>query len=228
MTRPREIAESLIATLKAQHAPDTITLVEESGFPHLDMSAYHQVRRDLESHAYRYLGDIEIAPTATLSGQYVGPPMIRCMLSGDGGIGAIYYQLREIAARGAATHHLYDFLSELENTFVLTSNASAAGTFNSPPSFDIAFLPQDTSLDTVRSAHESRLATARARTGAEPTSMVSLDDVLAMEARVKRAKYTYREASGWITLDELIALTRGNRPIAEGIFREVQLILQQS
>lgn len=88
--------------------------------------------------------------------------------------------------------------------------------------------PQDTSVDTVRSAHESRLAAARARTGAEPTRMASLDDVLAMEARVKLAKYTYRESSGWITLDELIGLTRGNRPIAEQIFREVQLIVERS
>lgn len=251
MTKMREAAEKIVAQMKGMGEPRTVRAVSELAFPHLSLDPYRRFRDNLESHGCRYLGDYEIINDTLEPVTLMAKTMVRCMISRDSETCAAYYQVRPHVQRRLAnlfvgifeqlnivsstatflrslqTGHIYDFASELADTFVVTSNAAVTAAFNSPPLVDRELVPEGASLDRVRIAHTARLASARARLGAEPTKMSNLDEVLAMEDRLRVRKHAHRAASGWITLDELVRFAHGNTTLAQQIFTEVQAINNQ-
>ena len=251
MQTHREFAERLVAKMKAMHAKPTIVPARESEFPHLDMESYRQFRTALEAKGYRYLGDLEVLSIGREPDSPMERTMIRSMLSADGTIVAGHYQVHakmEMLAknlitgilnfrwfdapmgfvRNLSTKLIYDFESEVGTTHVTTSNAELAGKWSAPATVDSHHLPNESSLEAVRLAHVSRLAAAIARTGAAPTRMASMEDSLAKGDRLREQKAAHRAASGWITHDELLRFTKGNRVLADSIFEEVQAILHPS
>ncbi len=245
----REYAEKIVAKMKALHStPPTIVPAREAEFPHLDLDSYRHYRTALEANGYRFLGDLEILDVSNATDTPMARTMIRAMLSADGTTVAGHYQVRprmEVLTKNLvegilnfrwfdapasfvshlATKQIYDFESEVGETLVTTSSAEIAGAWSTPASIDSVHLPNGTSLEAVRLAHESRLAATVARTGAVPTRMTSLVDSLAMSDRMRQQKAAHRAACGWITRDELIRLSKGNLVLADSIFEEVQEIL---
>ncbi|MEP7002341.1 MAG: hypothetical protein ABI969_17765 [bacterium] len=251
MVSRREHAERIVAKMKALYSqPDTTVLVEESQFPQLDLAAYRQFRHALEAIGYRFLGDYEMINVSNTPDSVMARTMIRCMLSADGETCAAHYQahprmervlsnlfvgvlnLRLIDAplgflRMLKPKLVYDFMSEVVDNHLTTSNAEAAGTISSPASVDRKFFAYDTSLDVVRSAHKARLAAAVARAGSKPTVVATYADWEAMQSRLRLQKAAHRAAVGWITRDELRAMSPGNQTIADEIFEEVQAIVSR-
>lgn len=248
----RKAAEEIIGNLKrAYTAPYTIVPADEPAFSHLDLSAYRRFKETLESDGYRFLSDYEILEVNNSPNSLLARTMIRCMVSADGGTSAGYYQiqprigrlvtnllvgivnLRFIAApsfflHNVRTKHYYDFESEIAGAYVTTSNAAGAAAMSLPASVDAKFFGYETSLTALRAAHEARLAAAVGRTGASPTRMSSKEDVVAMQARLKRLKDAHRATSNWITHEELLALSGGNIALADAIFEEVQKLLAET
>jgi hypothetical protein len=250
MQQHRAYAEKLVAKMKALHSkPPTIVPARESEFTHLDLDAYARYRTALEAKGYRFLDDIEVLDISNAPDTVVERTMIRTMLSADGTIGAGHYQMRsrwEVMTKNLvegilnlrwfdapasflgnlATKYIHEFESEVGQTIVITGNGEIAGVWSTPASIDALHLPNGTALEAVRVAHVARLAKAVERTGAQPTHMRNMEDSIAMSDRMRQQKHAHRAASGWITHDELIRLSRGNMVLADSIFEEVQAILR--
>jgi hypothetical protein len=117
---------------------------------------------------------------------------------------------------------------EIAGTYVVTTNAEAAQAFSLPESVDAKFFPYGTPIEVVRAAHEARLEATIQRTGSRPTSMTTIEDVFALETRLKQCKNAHRAASNWVTQNELRAASGGNTALADAIFKEVQTVLAES
>ena len=220
----RKTAERILASMKkAYGAPQILVATSESEFPHLDLDAYRSFRETMERKGYTFLSDVKIVGISDSPARWLAPWMIRMMVSADGAISAGYYQARprlsmrltnflaglltlrfilapRLFLQSLLTKNYCDFESELAGTYVTTTNYDA-GKLGLPSSVEAKYLPYETSLDELRVAHETRLAAAAQRTGAEPTRMPTLDDVLAMHARLQECKNAHRAAVNWITLD---------------------------
>lgn len=236
---------------RAYGTPPTIVRTSESEFTHLDLNAYRSFRDTMERHGYRFLSDIKILGISDTARSPMAPTMIRAMVSADGGTSAGYYQVKPKIGRRVTSllagllslrfiaeprrflqslmgKDCYDFESELGSTYVATSNAEDAATIGLPRSIDSKFFAYGTSVDELRTAHEARLRAAAQRTGARPTSMTTIEQVIAMQVRLQERKNAHRAASNWITQNELRTVAHGNTALADEIFEEVQTILAQS
>ncbi len=138
----------------------TRVLVKEEDFTHLDLSAYHAFREEMEANGFRYLADYEILEVTNSPGTLLARTMLRAMVSREGNVVAGYYQtkprvwrrvqglLRGLLnlrfmdaprdfAEGMKTRHCVDFSTEFEDcTFLCTSNAEGAAKMTSPPEID--------------------------------------------------------------------------------------------
>jgi hypothetical protein len=231
-------------------APQVLVPTSESEFAHLDLDAYRSFRDTMERQGYRFLSDIKIVGISDSPERWLAPWMIRMMVSWDGAASAGYYQakprmsmrltrfgvgvlsFRFIAAprlflQSLQTQHYCDFESEVAGTYVTTSNEETSAKLGMPTSVERRFYPYGTSFDELRAAHESALTAAAQRTGAKPTTMATLEDVLAMHARLQECKNAHRAALNWITRDELRALAGGNTALGDSIFDEVQMLIAQ-
>jgi len=231
--------------------PLTIVRTNESEYTHLDLNAYRSFRDTMERHGYRFLSDIRILGISDSPQSPMAPTMIRAMVSADGGTCAGYYQVKPKIGRRVTSlfagllslrfiadlrgflqsltgKECCDFESELGSNYVVTSNAEDAATIGLPRSIDSKFFAYGTSVDELRTAHEARLRAAVQRSGAKPTSMTTIEQVIAMEARLSERKHAFRAASNWITQNELRTVARGDNVLADEIFEEVQTILAQS
>jgi len=232
-------------------APLTIVRTNESEFTHLDLNAYRRFRDTMERHGYRFLSDIKILGISDTPRSPMAPTMIRAMVSADGGTCAGYYQVKPKIGRRVTSllagllslrfiaeprgflqsltgKECCDFESELGSNYVVTSNAEDAATIGLPRSIDSEFFAYGTSVDELRTAHEARLRAAAQRSGAKPTSITTIEQVIAMEARLQERKNAFRAASNWITQNELRTVAHGDTALADDIFEEVQTILAQS
>jgi hypothetical protein len=244
----RAVAERLVAKMKVLHSqPLRLVPVSEADFAHLDFGSYRYFRSTLEAHGYRFLGDFESLAVSESPDSPLGRTMMRSMLSADGCVAAVHYQVRPKMERlvktlikgvlnlrlldapahffkHLPTRQIYDFVSEVGGHYVLTSSAEAVGKFGAPASIDAKYLATGTPLEEVRAAHMGRLAVAQQR--ATATVMTSHDDAQAMHERMRLQKAAHRAASGWLTRDELLRFTKGNIALTDSIFEEVQAILQ--
>jgi hypothetical protein len=252
MMTPRELAEEMVARFRREEAPHIVAPAHLEDCKHLDHAAYERFRDQLERRGYVLLGDYQFLDIDSEHDALLFPTVCRYMLSADRGTCAAYYQLRRktkrlirqcVASvfagegiwqavtrllRSIQAQHFYDLESELGAQFIGTSNAAEAGVFSAPPTSDIEYLPEGTALESVRIAHERRLASAVQRSEAALTRMTSVADVWAIEDRLKRVKHAWREAAGVFTMDELTRLTRGNVALARKLYEEIQAILRAS
>jgi hypothetical protein len=181
-------------------------------YPHIAWRDYDRTRGRLQALGFSYLGDIEpldlvVDPTMSRSN-------VMRVMSGDGGsIMAVFYRiplrwtLRGILGRFFGGSGLFVDLETLfpDGTVLATSTAGNAGVWTPPPFLNREFLPRSTSVDTLLARHRERL---RARAGAQPVPVRTLAEVIAATDATERAKRAHRQALGWITRDELSALSR--------------------
>lgn len=249
---PREAAERIVARMKRRYSsPPTIVRTNESEFTHLDLNAYRSFRDTMEREGYKFLSDVKILGISDSPQSQMAPTMIRVMVSPDGGICAGHYQVKpkigfrltsllaglinlrfisepRLFLQSLKTKGCCDFESELGSTYVVTSNAEVARAMSLPKSVDTKFFAFGTSVDELRAAHEARLRAAAQRTGTRPTSMATIEDVFAMQARLQERKNAHRVASNYITRNELRALSGGNTAVADALFEEIQMVLTKS
>ncbi len=252
MSTLRQAAEEIVRMLKTAYAPYNIVPTDEKKFPHLDLAGYRQFREALEGGGYRFLSDLEIVELNNSPTNVLVPTMIRSMVSADGETLAGYYQARHKipwlllnlvvgivilrflwSPRGflqsLRTMHCYDLESEIAGAYVVTSNAADAAAMSLPSSVDAKYFDYATSLTELLTAHATRLAAAVRRSGASagPTRMSNREELLAMQARLKRVKDAHRATSNWITQSEIQKMLGGNRLFAAAVFAEVQKVLAE-
>jgi hypothetical protein len=249
----RDAAERIVANMKRSYgATPVFVRTSESEFAHLDLDVYRRFRDTLERRGYRFLSDVKMPGISDYPGSRTVPTMIRSMVSPDGATCASHYQFTpkfrvrvttvlgglltlafiarpgRLLFRSLMTKHIDDFESEIAGAYVVTTNAEAAQAFSLPESVDAKFFPYGTPVEVVRAAHEARLKAAIQRTGCKPTSMTTIEDVFALETRLKQCKNAHRAASNWVTQNELRAASGGNTALADAIFKGVQTVLAES
>ena len=244
-------ARRIVETMQRQYgAPNTMGLVSEAHFAHLDLPAYRSFRTAMEAEGFRYLGDLEIPEASRSPTTLLARTMIRGMISEDGVVASDYYHakprvwryvkvlatgLRNLRfvdaprtfARGMHTRHCTDFATEFDDgTSLVTSNAQAASMISSPPTIETTFSPWGTPPSVLLQAHRTRVEEIlRAKTQAKPVVIASLSDLLQMHKRQSTQKAAYRATVQWITKAELQGMSAGRPEIADLVFAEVQKLL---
>jgi hypothetical protein len=248
----RDAAQRIVANMKRTYgAPPVFARTSESEFAHLDLEAYRGFRNTLERRGYKFLSDFKIPGISDSPTSSMVPTMIRSMVSPDGATCASHYQatptmrvrvttvLAGLLSLGfivrprrllqsLMTKNIDDFESELGGTYVVTTNAEVARALSLPKSVDTKFFPYGSPVEEVRAAHEARLRAAIQRTGSSPTTITTIEDVFALETRLKECKNAHRAASNWVTQNELRAFAGGDTALADAIFKEVQIVLAES
>lgn len=241
------VAENLLRNIQTNF-PRTVDVVEvdEADFRHLRLSDYHAFRKWIEGRGFRYLNDIAIPAFTASPTSVLQPTMIRQYLSSDGATLGGFYQTRPrmarivrnlmlglivgrfIAAPAAfanqnRTSNYVEFETEFDDgTFLITSNAAAAGVFELPPGLDAEYLDARTKAGPVLKRHKERLVEKRRKSRTNhPRVLFTADDVGASQARLQLMKHEHRKSLGWYTLKELTALS-GNASLAAAIYAEIR------
>lgn len=229
----------------------TYRVAAEADFPHLRIKDYHDIQAELEALRFRHLVDHENMRVSASPGSVIMPTLIRRYVSVGGNISSDHYQvrpnlrrrlrmlltgllnLRWIAAPrnflGALkTRNCVDFETELsDGSFITTSNALAAAKISLPAEIDGEHYPYGHPVTALLQRHRQRLAARLAASpGLKPLRVDSVEDVLAMSARLQALKARHRQAVGWVTNQELRGMA-GNQPVlADHVHQEVQKLLQ--
>jgi hypothetical protein len=244
----RDAAVSILASLRATYAaPLESVPAAEADFTHLDLMAYGHFRSWAEGEGLRYLGDLEFPALTNNPTTVIARSMVRTHVSADGTIAAEYYQVKPRAGRVLAkwltglknlrwiaatawtlrvlkTRHCLSLDSEFDDgSFVVTSNAEAAGLLSMPPAIDAKFFPYDTSRQVLLDSHIERVQ-AKIAAGRHASRAADLAAVLAQHRRMTEQKRVYRAALDWISKAELEAMS-SNRAVADAVYAEMKELL---
>ena len=248
-----DTAERLIRTMKDHYGLDhTFRPVELHCFPHLDAASYASFRADMARQAFEWIADLESVEMNSSPTSVVAPTVLRVMSSPDGFVVADYFQIKPRVRRrlallgggilnlrwlaapaafidGMRTRHCVDLGTEFtDGTFLTTSNAESAAKIAAPQSIDKSFFPYDTPVARLMENHRARVAVRLdANAGLRPLEIRSLDELLAMQNRLRRQKVAHRMATEWVSKAELRAMARGIDRLADDLYTEVQRLLQQ-
>lgn len=233
MRRPKGFGGAdLRARLDAVYGePHEMVRVTPAAFPEADLEFYDRARRELETRKYRWIGDIE---DLTLSRIYPqNRTFLRLFIDAGGMIRVSAYHLHP---RGVVIsllqlvqlfpRHLrvVELVSEVQGTFLVTSNTHGVDRLEPPPEARVERLPLGTPVGEIVARHEARITEAvKAHPERAPVSFESLDDLLASIARAHLAMAKHRQKVGGLSRDELERLK--GRPLStteEAFLREVQ------
>lgn len=211
--------------------PHELVRVEASAFPEADLEFYDRARKELESRGYRFLADVE---DLTLSRIYPqNRTFMRMLVDAGGMIRATAYHLhpRGVVVSLLQLVQLYprhlrvlELVSEVQGTFLVTSNTNGVDRLEPPPEAKVERLPLQSTLPEIIGRHEARITELlRAHPGRQPKTFESLDDVTSSIARAHVAMARHRQKVGGLSRDELERLK--GRPLSaseEAFLREVQ------
>src|SRR6185436_3767805 len=117
-----------------------------------------------------------------------------------------------------------ELVSEIQGTFLVTSNTHGVDRLEPPPEARVERLPLGMPIPEIIARHEARITELlRAHPARAPVSFESLDEVLASIARAHVAMARHRQKVGGLSRDELERLK--GRPLSqteEAFLREVQ------
>lgn len=252
MDSVEEAAKNIVNVLKLMYqAPLTIVDASEEEFGHLDLNQYRDFKAEMCEKGYRYLGDIEILEVSNSPDTILARTMVRLMLSDDGYTYIGYYQLkpriwrlsrmllkglwnlRFIAAptfflSNLNTKNCYELESEFsDGTFVTTSNAKTAGLFEQPSSIDSIYYDFDIELSVLIKDHRKRFYEKIESVSVTPVKIMNRSDLFGMQERLKALKDAHRETLRWVSQNELLSMSGGNKKQSEEVFSEVQKLLQK-
>jgi len=233
LRRPRGLGgAALRARLDAVYGePHELVRISPAAFPEADLDFYDRARRELEGRKYTWLADVE---DLTLSRIY---PQNRTFLRlfTDAGqmirAGAYHLHPRGVVVSLLQLVQLFprhlrviELVSEINGTFLVTSNTHGVDRLEPPPEAKVERLPLGTPLGEIVARHEARI-TELLRTHPErmPVHFGSLEDVIASIARAHLAMARHRQKVGGLSRDELERLK--GRPLSateEAFLREVQ------
>ena len=233
LRRPRGLGgAALRARLDAVYGePHELVRISPAAFPEADLDFYDRARRELEGKKYTWLADVE---DLTLSRIY---PQNRTFLRlfTDAGqmirAGAYHLHPRGVVVSLLQLVQLFprhlrviELVSEINGTFLVTSNTHGVDRLEPPPEAKVERLPLGTPLGEIVARHEARI-TELLRTHPErmPVHFGSLEDVIASIARAHLAMARHRQKVGGLSRDELERLK--GRPLSateEAFLREVQ------
>lgn len=211
--------------------PHEFARVTPAAFPEADLAFYDQARRELEARRYRWIADVE---DLTLTRIYpANRTFLRLFIDAGGMIRASAYHLH---ARGVVIsllqlvqlfpRHLrvLELVTEIQGTFVVTSNTHGVDRLEPPPEAKVERLPLTTPIAEIVARHEARITElVRAHPERAPVGFESFEDVLASMARAHVAMARHRQKVGGLSRDELERLK--GRPLSateEAFLREVQ------
>jgi len=233
MRRPRGFGGvALRARLDAVYGePHELATVSPDAFPEADLEFYDRVQRELESRGYRFVCDVE---DLTMSRIYPhNRTFLRLCIDAGGMIRASAYHLHP---RGVVISMLQlvqlfprhlrviELVSEIQGTFLVTSNTHGVDRLEPPPEAKVERLPLSTPIPEVISTHEKRItALLREHPERMPVAFETYEDILASMARAHVAMARHRQKVGGISRDELERLK--GRPLSqteEAFLREVQ------
>jgi hypothetical protein len=211
--------------------PHELVRVSPAAFPEADLEFYDRARRELEHRKYRWLADVE---DLTLSRIYPQNRTFLRLFSDAGGmIRASAYHLHP---RGVVISMLQlvqlfprhlrviELVSEIQGTFLVTSNTHGVDRLEPPPEAKVERLPLLTPIGEVIDRHQQRITElVRAHPERSPVTFETFEDVLASMARAHVTMARHRQKLGGLSRDELERLK--GRPLSateEQFLREVQ------
>ncbi len=233
MRRPRGFGgAALRARLDAVYGePHELVRVSPAAFPEADLEFYDRARTAFESRGYKWLADVEDLTLTRIYPQ--NRTFMRMFVDSGTMIRASVYHLhpRGVVLSMLQLVQLYprhlrviELVSEIQGSFLVTSNTHGVDRLEPPPEAKIERLPMLTPLSEVIARHEKRITELlRAHPERSPNHFESLDDVLASIARAHVAMARHRQKVGGLSRDELERLK--GRPLSateEAFLREVQ------
>lgn len=233
MRRPKGFGGAdLRARLDAVYGePHEMVRVAPEAFPEADLEFYDRAKRELETRKYRWIGDVE---DLTLSRIYPQNRTFLRMFVDAGGMiraGAYHLHPRGVVISLLQLVQLFprhlrvvELVSEVQGTFLVTSNTHGVDRLEPPPEARVERLPLATPVGEIVARHEARITEAvKVHPERAPVSFESLEDVLASMARAHLAMARHRQKVGGLSRDELERLK--GRPLSateEAFLREVQ------
>jgi hypothetical protein len=233
MRRPRGFGgAALRARLDAVYGePHELARVSPAAFPEADLEFYDRARVAFERRGYRWLADVEDLTLTRIYPQ--NRTFLRLFVDAGSMIRASVYHLhpRGIVLSMLQLVQLYprhlrviELVSEVQGTFLVTSNTHGVDRLEPPPEARIERLPLVTHLDEIVKRHEQRITELlRAHPERSPVHYETYDDVVGSMARSHVAMARHRQKLGGLSRDELERLK--GRPLSaseEAFLREVQ------
>jgi hypothetical protein len=233
MRRPRGFGgAALRQRLDAVYGePHELVRVMPAAFPEADLEFYDRARTDLQAKGYRWLADVEDLTMSRIYPQ--NRTFLRLFVDAGGMIRASAYHLHP---RGVVIsllqlvqlfpRHLrvIELVSEVQGTFVVTSNTHGVDRLEPPPEARVERMPLATPILEVVTTHENRIRELlRKHPERSPVTFESFEEVLASMARAHVAMARHRQRVGGLSRDELERLK--GRPLSateEAFLREVQ------
>ena len=211
--------------------PHELARVSPAAFPEADLEFYDRARAAFERRGYHWLADVE---DLTLTRIYPhNRTFLRMFVDAGAMIRASVYHVhpRGIVLSMLQLVQLYprhlrviELVSEIQGTFIVTSNTHGVDRLEPPPEARVERLPLTTPLDDIIRRHETRITELlRAHPERAPVAFGSFEDVLASIARAHVAMARHRRKVGGLSRDELERLK--GRPLnaaEEAFLREVQ------
>ena len=233
MRRPKGLGgAALRARLDAVYGePHELVRVTPAAFPEADLEFYDRAKRELEARKYRWIADVE---DLTLSRIYPqNRTFLRLFIDAGGMIRASAYHLHP---RGVVVsllqlvqlfpRHLrvVELVSEVQGTFLVTSNTHGVDRLEPPPEAKVERLPLGTPVGEIVARHEARITEAvKAHPERAPVGFETMEDIVASMARAHVVMARHRQKVGGLSRDELERLK--GRPLSqteEAFLREVQ------
>jgi hypothetical protein len=233
MRRPRGFGgAALRARLDAVYGePHELARVSPAAFPEADLEFYDRARVAFERRGYHWIADVEDLTLTRIYPQ--NRTFLRLFVDAGSMIRASVYHLhpRGIVLSMLQLVQLYprhlrviELVSEVQGTFLVTSNTHGVDRLEPPPEARIERLPLVTHLDEIVKRHESRITELlRAHPERSPVHYETYEDVIASMARSHVAMARHRQKLGGLSRDELERLK--GRPLSaseEAFLREVQ------
>jgi hypothetical protein len=205
--------------------------VSPAAFPEADLEFYDRARVAFERRGYHWIADVEDLTLTRIYPQ--NRTFLRLFVDAGSMIRASVYHLhpRGIVLSMLQLVQLYprhlrviELVSEVQGTFLVTSNTHGVDRLEPPPEARIERLPLVTHLDEIVKRHESRITELlRAHPERSPVHYETYEDVIASMARSHVAMARHRQKLGGLSRDELERLK--GRPLSaseEAFLREVQ------
>jgi hypothetical protein len=227
-----EGARDLLTRLQATYQPThRYRDVSAQDFGHLDLAFYDTTLRRLQAEGYAHLADVE-DETITAAGGVLARIMIRSMLSADGTVMASAYDPKltpeGLAMLGKHPPSVLDFETEFEDgAFVVTSNATAAGSIALPPMVMSEFLPADTPLAQLLARHLQRIAAYAEVSGVATRPVADHAALIAAQNRQNALKAAFRNELGGISAAELQALAGEHAALAARMHEKLERLRRE-
>lgn len=211
--------------------PHELVRVSPAAFPEADLEFYDRARLELESRRYHWLADVEDLTLSRIFPQ--NRTFLRLFVDAGNMIRVSAYHLHprgmvvsllQLVQLFPRNLRVVELVSEVQGTFLVTSNTHGVDRLEPPPEAKVERLPLATPMGEIIARHEARITELlKNHPERSPTSFESLDDLLGSMARAHVAMSRHRQKVGGISRDELERLK--GRPLSvteEAFLREVQ------